>query len=311
MLIVLRFTIFLITLLVLYVPVPALAETNVFQDCDTCPEMVVIPSGKSMLGVEPYEANTKRGDMPLREVNIEYSFAVAKTETTRAQYRVFMEATGYEMLQNGCNTWTHTRILGYVKNHNWKTPGYPQTEDHPVVCVSFHDAQEYANWLSKKTGKEYRLLSSTEYEYATRAGSRGPWYWGKSAKDACEYANVADDTFRLNHNYAPVFNCNDNYEFTAPVGKFKPNDWGLYDMLGNAWEWTADCLHENSSNAPLDGSAWLEDDEGVCERRVPRGGSWVSGQDWVRAGAQAGDLAHYHSQLLGFRLALTVRDSNK
>lgn len=281
---------------------------ELIQHCESCPEMLVMPSGKAMLGVEPYEANVKRGDLPLREVEIKYAFAVAKTEITRAQYRGFMEETSYEMSDNGCNTWSHTRILGYVKNHNWESPGYPQTEEHPVVCVSYLDAREFAKWLAQKTGMPYRLLSSTEFEYAARAGTRGPWYWGSAAKDACEYANVADDTFRRNHTYAPVFNCNDEYEFTAPVAKFKPNEWGLHDMLGNAWEWTEDCLHEDKSKAPLDGSAWLEEDKGNCERRVPRGGSWVSGSDWVRAGAQAGDLAHYHSQLLGFRVALTISE---
>ena len=104
----------------------------------------------------------------------------------------------------------------------------------------------------------------------------------------------------------PVFNCNDGYERTAPVGTFQANPWGLHDMLGNAWEWTDDCVHSDPTHAPRDGRAWLEENGGDCERRVPRGGSWVSGTDWVRAAAQAADGANYHSQLLGFRVAVSL-----
>lgn len=285
---------------------PVAFAADPIQHCDDCPEMIALPAGSAMLGVEPYEANTKGNDGALHEVMIDYNLAVAKTETTRAQYRVFMEESGHEMAQAGCNTWANNRILGYVKNHQWYAPGYPQNEQHPVVCVSHVDATAYADWLTEKTGRPYRLLSSTEFEYATRAGTRGPWFWGTNSKAACEYANVADAIFRKNFTYAPVFDCDDGYEFTAPVATYEPNAWGLYDMLGNAWEWTDDCLHRDMSGVPTDGRAWLDEDDGECERRTPRGGSWVSGSDWVRAGAQAGDFAVYHSQLLGFRVALTL-----
>lgn len=285
---------------------------DTFTDCADCPEMVVIPSGTAILGSEPWIANRKGGDGPIREVEIAYTLAVAKTETTRAQYRAFVEATGYETEYKepriGCNTWTYDRVLGFVLDHTWDAPGYDQREDHPVVCVSWADGTAYAAWLAETTGKPYRLISSTEFEYATRAGTRGPWYWGSSNTDACTHANVADDTFRRLYDYAPVFACDDKYERTSPAGAFEANPWGLHDMLGNAWEWTDDCVHADMSKAPTDGRAWLAEDDGNCERRVPRGGSWVSGTDWVRAAAQAGDWAYYHSQLLGFRVALTVVD---
>jgi len=279
-----------------------------FKDCETCPEMVTLPSGKAMIGAEPFEANRKRGDDDLRELNINYKLAVGKTEITRAQYREFMDTSGHKMLENGCNTWGRNRILGYVKEHKWNQPGYPQSEKHPVVCVSYDDASAYTQWLSEKTGKPYRLLSSSEFEYATRAGTRGPWFWGPKNADACKYANVGDAIIRRNWEHAPVFHCEDKYEYTAPVGSFEPNPWGLHDMLGNVWEWTEDCLHRDNDKAPLDGSAWTTEDGGECDRRIPRGGSWVSGTDWVRAAARSYDLAEYHSQLLGFRVALTIGD---
>jgi formylglycine-generating enzyme required for sulfatase activity len=278
------------------------APGDSLQDCDDCPEMIELPTGKAMLGVEPYEANAKPTDGALRTVRFRQRIAMGRTETSRAQFRRFVDATGYTPVQNGCNTWSSHRILGYVLAHSWHDPGYPQSEQHPVVCVSYVDATAYARWLSELTGQRYRLPSSSEFEYATRAGTRGPWFWGASSKQACEFANVADATFRKHFEMAPVFHCDDGYLHTAPVGSFSPNPWGLSDMLGNAWEWTEDCLHRDMSNAPLDGSAWLEADGGECDRRTPRGGSWVSGTDWVRAGAQAGDRAVYHSQLLGFRL---------
>jgi len=282
----------------------------VFQDCDDCPSMTVIPSGNAILGSEPWSANRKSGDGPIREVTIEYGLAVSTYETTRAQYRAFIDATGYTTVEpegrEGCNTWSYDRVLGFVRDHNWDSPGYDQREDHPVICVSWADASAYAAWLAETTGKPYRLLSSTEFEYATRAGTRGPWFWGTDNAQACTYANVADSTFRRLYDYAPVFACDDGQERTSPVGAYEPNPWGLYDMLGNAWEWTDDCVHADMSQAPTDGRAWLEEDDGDCDRRVPRGGSWVSGSDWTRAAAQAADGALYHSQLLGFRVALTL-----
>ena len=287
----------------------ALAQSagQIIQDCEHCPEMIVVPSGEAMIGVEPFEANTKRGDLPLRSVRIDYRLAVGKTEVTRAQYRRFIEDTDYEMAQNGCNTWGINRILGYVKAHDWDSPGFPQNESHPVICVSHKDATAYAEWLSVETGKSYRLLSSSEWEYAARGGTRGPWFWGPDNEMACEYANVGDSNFRRNFDYAPVFNCDDGYVHTSPVATYEPNPWGLHDMLGNAWEWTDDCLHRNNKeDMPTDGSAWLAEDGGECEWRTPRGGGWVSGTDYVRAAAQAGDGATYHSQLLGFRVGLAI-----
>ncbi len=272
--------------------------------------MVVMPRGTSILGTEPWFPNQKLREAPIREVTIDYTFAVGRTEVTRAQYRRFIEETGYESIQDpprvGCNTWNYDGLLGYVLDHTWDAPGFDQSENHPVVCVSWADGTAYAEWLSEKTGKPYRLLTSTEFEYATRAGTRGPWYWGTSNADACQHANVADSTFRRLYDYAPVFACDDGYERTAPVGSYEVSPWGLYDMIGNAWEWTEDCAHDDMTNVPTDGRAWMEEDGGNCNRRTPRGGAWASGTDWARAGAQAGDWWRYHSQLLGFRVGLTL-----
>ncbi|NKB43573.1 MAG: SUMF1/EgtB/PvdO family nonheme iron enzyme [Alphaproteobacteria bacterium] len=288
----------------------ASSAADSFKDCADCPEMIAIPSGKAILGSEPWIADRKRIEGPIREVTIAYTLAIAKTEATRSEYRAFIEATGYQTSsepgREGCNTRTYDGVLGFVRDHTWDAPGDDQREDHPVTCTSWADAHAYASWLAETTGKPYRLLSSTEFEYATRAGTRGPWFWGTSNADACAYANVADSTFRRLYDYQPLFACDDNHERTSPVGSYQPNPWGLYDMLGNAWEWTEDCVHTDMRKVPTDGRAWREEDEGDCTKHIPRGGSWMSGTDWVRAAAQAGDPTLYHSQILGFRVAVTL-----
>ena len=281
--------------------------SETFKDCETCPEMVVLPIGKAVLGGESWDQDMRKSWGLLREVTIAYRIAVAKTEITRAQYREFITATKYASPTTSCNTWGFNRILGQTEGYSWDNPGQPQREDAPVVCVSWEDATEFVKWLATKTGKPYRLLSSTEFEYATHAGTRGPWFWGTDNAKACEFANVADDTYRRLYSYGPVFACNDGWERLAPVASFKANPFGLHDMLGNAWEWTDDCYHEDMSNVPKDGRAWLGEEGGNCKARTPRGGAWASGTDWLKAVSQSADLASYHSQLLGFRVALTLK----
>ena len=193
---------------------------EVFQDCGRCPEMVVIPPGTAILGSEPWIANRKLRDAPIRKVEITYSFAVSKNEITRAQYRQIVEATGfethYEPPRVGCNTWNYDGLLGYVLDHTWEAPGFDQAEDHPVVCVSWADARAYAAWLADLTGKPYRLLSSTEFEYALRAGTRGPWYWGSDNAEACKHANSADSTYRRLYDFGPVFDFEDGLKALRP-----------------------------------------------------------------------------------------------
>ena len=175
-----------------------------------------------------------------------------------------------------------------------------------MVCVSWRDADSYAKWLSGKTGREYRVPSSVEFEYALRAGAATPWFWGSNSDEACEHANVADQAFGRVYAERPRFACNDRYVYTAPVGRFTPNAFGLYDMIGNAWEWTHDCWHDDLSKAPLDGSAYLAADGGDCAARTPKGGSWISGAGWARAATRSRDGADYRSFMLGFRVAAEV-----
>jgi formylglycine-generating enzyme required for sulfatase activity len=281
-----------------------------FRDCAECPEMVAVPAGSVAIGSYPATMGRRQGERDRQQARITEPFAMARTEVTLGQYRSFVAATGHETVAPvrdgrpllGCHYFDGAGY-GFVTRHTWEAPGYAQREEDPVVCVSWRDADRYARWLSAKTGRGYRIPSSVEFEYALRAGADTPWFWGSDPDQACEYANVADQAFSRVYPARPRFACDDRYVYTAPVARFKPNGFGLYDMIGNAWEWTNDCWHDDLSNAPLDGSPWLEADGGDCDARVPKGGSWISGAGWARAAVRSRDGADYRSFMLGFRVA--------
>ncbi len=281
---------------------PALAADaapRTFRDCPTCPDMVVVPPGEVTLGASPDMVDRSTGEGPKRRVRITQPFAIGRTEITRSQWQEFVQASGY-LTGDGCQY--YDGHYGYVQEHNWRTPGFPQRADHPVVCVSVRDAEAFAAWLGARTGRRYRLPSSAEFEYANRAGSEAPWFWGTASTEACQYANVGDNDLKPHFPKQQVHNCRDDYLYTAPVGLFKPNAYGLHDTVGNVFEWTRDCWHASFEGVPLDGSPWLEAGGGDCGFRTPRGGSWVSGPNWTRAAAQSKDPTDYRSFLLGFRL---------
>ncbi len=290
------------------------AQTESFSDCDQCPAMVVVPAGSGVIGSSPDSAARRAQERPRQQVRIGQPFAMARTEVTLGQYRAFVAATGHRTVPPvrdgkpllGCNYFDGAGY-GFVARHSWEDPGFPQHEDDPVVCVSWRDADSYARWLSEQTGRRYRVPSAVEFEYALRAGAATPWFWGSDPDRACEFANIADQAFGRVFPERPRFACNDRYVYSAPVGRFKPNDFGLYDMIGNAWEWTNDCWHDELSNAPLDGSAWLEANGGDCDARTPKGGGWISGAGWARAAVRSKDGADYRSFMLGFRVAAEIK----
>jgi len=251
-----------------------------FKDCADCPEMVILPAGSFEMGSPASEAGRQDSESPQHRVSIR-SFAAGKLEVTRGQFAAFVKDSGHNA-SNECYTFEGGK---YEKRsgRNWQNPGYSQADSHPVVCVNWDDAKAYVAWLSRKTGKNYRLLSEAEWEYAARAGTSTARYWGESPDQACGYANVMDATGK---SQVPgvtweVHNCTDGHAYTAPGGSFKPNAFGLYDMIGNAWEWTEDCWNKTYSGAPSDGSAWTT---GECSvGRVLRGGSWLSTPQGARS----------------------------
>lgn len=237
-------------------------------------------------------------------------FLMGRYAVTRGDFAAFIHETGYQTgntcsvygVDSSDNKWKFQDKLDY----DWRNPGFTQNDRHPVVCVSWDDAKAYVQWLSRKTGKAYRLPSESEWEYAARAGSATSWFWGDDRARTCVYANVADltmmSTLNLPINTERNFDCSDGFAYTAPVGSFQPNAFGLYDMLGNVWQWTQDCWNENYQGAPTDGSAWSAGD---CRSRIVRGGSWIKSTPWLGSGFRIDDNAGHRDSDVGFRVART------
>ncbi len=273
------------------------SEHGEFRDCESCPAMVTIPAGKFRMGFEGGEEGRPEG--PVHEVSIR-SFAIGKFEVTQQQFADFIRDAGYEM-RGGCQVWQ-----GAWQNPAdaaWTNPGYGRVpfDDEPVACVSWTDARAYADWLARRTGKRYRLPTEAEWEYTARAGTTTDFFWGEEA-NACAFANVYDASSAKASafNWAP-FTCDDGYGQAAPVGSFKPNPFGVYDIIGNLWEWTADCYQAPYPPAPADGSAVQA--AGDCEKRVARGGSWITRPSRQRVSFRGRDPEDALYSFFGFRVA--------
>lgn len=236
----------------------------------------------------------------LDKVNISYAFALGKYEITVAEYRDFVESSGYRS-ERGCmvydeksDKWNFNRQL------SWKNPGFRQNDNHPVTCIAVVDAQAYMKWLSKESGKAYRLPSEAEWEYAARAGTRTKYSFGNNEARLCDFGNGGDQTRKGSDPSWPfgVSDCHDGFAYTAPVGQFHPNRFGLYDMHGNVTERVGDCWHANYKGAPVDGRAWTS---GSCIPSMLRGGSWTSDPDHMRSAYRGGNDGAVYS--FGFRVA--------
>ena len=251
------------------------------------PELVLIPTGRFEMGSSEIERVTamKSGsqkawlarETPQHWVSIAYSFALARHPVTVGQWRQFARATGWESMSDT----------------DWNAPGFAQTDEHPVVAVSWNDVQKYLSWLTAKTGQLYRLPSEAEWEYACRAGTHTAFSFGDDI--STERANY-DGNFTYNNGVKGEFR-----QGTTRVDAFQPNPWGLFDMHGNVWEWTQDVVHENYEGAPSDGSAWEQG--GDPARRVLRGGSWLYQPRYLRSALRNGYSAVLANDIVGFRVA--------
>jgi formylglycine-generating enzyme required for sulfatase activity len=227
------------------------------------------------------------------------AFAMAKRNVTRSEYARFVQETGH--VGKGCvePDWKDN------PSADWRSPGFPQTDNDPVVCVSYEDADAYIQWWSKKQGHQYRLPTEAEWEHAARAGTTTSYWWGADESEPCRFVNAADRTFADSKRFpndAANQSCADGYTFTSPVESFRPNGWGLYDMSGNAWQLTADCWNANYDGAPTDGSPWKSGD---CSKHVVRGGSWNSFPANLRVANRNRTLAPRECRVT-FRLTRTL-----
>ncbi len=246
-----------------------------FQDCPECPEMVRIPPGDFTMG--DTHGERERDENPPRHVVIAYPLAIAKYEVTFEQWDICHQA-------GGCT-------------HNAFDEGWGRGQ-LPVIHVSWQDAQQYAAWLSRKTGKSYRLLTEAEWEYAARASTRTKYWWG--AKASRDFANYGQDD--CCQGFAEG---RDRWVNTSPVGSFPANPFGLHDMHGNVLEWVEDCYADTYADLPGDGSAYVR--PGGCKLRVLRGGSWKFGARALGSSYRVWGAFGNRSGGYGFRVARTIR----
>ena len=290
-------------------PAAAMSPAALFRDCAQCPELAVIPAGEFVMGAAPGEEERegladefRKRSEPQRSVTIR-RFAAGRFEITRGEYRAFAEATG--RASDGCFLWAGTGFeIDPAKD--WRNPGYAQDDTHPAACVSWEDASAYAAWLGKRTGRKYRLLTEAEWEYAARAGAATARYWGDDRSIPCAHANGADLATAARVPGAQTWNianCNDGHPYTAPVGSYRANAFGLHDMLGNVEEWTQDCWNGNLGGVPADGAATTA---GNCELRAVRGGSWLDAPVGIRAAYRVGSPTTVRVYRRGFRVAREI-----
>ncbi|MGH8285793.1 MAG: formylglycine-generating enzyme family protein [Steroidobacteraceae bacterium] len=253
--------------------------------------MVVIPAGTFDMGIVPGEGETDSDEVPQHSVRIEKAFAVGVHEVTRGQFEQFVRATGYdagdECQVHAPDGWKK------VQGASWRNPGFDQTPKHPVVCVSWLDAQAYVEWLSRQTRGAYRLLSEAEWEYIAGADTR----ISDVSIMTHDKANYGEEKC-----CGPKTEGNDRWEYTAPVGSFKANSFALYDVRGNVWEWLQDCYHEDYRGAPTDGTARTSGCS-HADRRALRGGSWGDPASSLRPAYRLRGSLDGRYFTLGFRIA--------
>ncbi|MBU6378931.1 MAG: formylglycine-generating enzyme family protein [Gammaproteobacteria bacterium] len=278
---------------------------EVFRDCPDCPELVVLPAGAFLMGTPPaLQIPTEvPAELSPQRIRIERSFAMGRYEVTRGEYAVFARATGRDAALVRCRTWVEEKQGFRDLDIRWDAPYVPAnaTDRHPASCIDWHDAAAYADWLSAKTGARYRLPSEAEWEYAARAGSRTLRPWGNDANAGCRDANANDrSTVRRYPLGWGKVDCDDGFADVAPVGSLRPNAFGLYDMLGNVWEWAEDCSSLDYIGRPTDQRAWVWD--GGCRRRIQRGGGWSTGPERTRPGFHGDGSADDRADFAGFRV---------
>ena len=244
-------------------------------------------------------------EKPRHPVRITRPFYLGIHEVTRGQFRQFVDDSGYETEaeKDGTHYWVpdeNAETFGPNARLNWKSPGFEQTDAHPVVNVSWNDAQAFLAWLSRKEGQTYRLPTEAEWEYACRAGSTATYSFGEGAFRLASVGNVADATAKEKYPTWPCLTSRDSFVYTAPVGRYQPNAWGLYDMYGNVWEWCSDGFAADYyERSPRDDPQGVKD----SSKRVYRGGGFGSDERNSRSACRITQPPGYRDCNLGFRVA--------
>ena len=276
-------------------------------------KLVSIPPGKFTMGSPESEPGREAQETP-HEVELTKGFYMSAHEVTVGQFKQFVLDTKYQTDgerdgQGAYGIDEAGKIGDMHAKYNWKSPGFVQTDEHPVVSISWSDAKAFCKWLSEKEKKTYRMATEAEWEYACRAGTKTAYFYGDDPEGLATHGNGADATARAKY---PGWNIGikgkDGHLLTAPVGQFKPNAFGLYDMHGNVWEWCEDCYVPNSypkekqtdPTGPATGKA-----------KVQRGGGWSSDAKRLRSAARVGrDSVAYRGCYQGFRVVLDPQARN-
>src|SRR5882724_7824079 len=283
----------------------ALKAGDVFRECAGCPEMVVIQAGAFDMGSPETEKDRIDNEGPQHRVTIK-PFALGKLELTVEQFAAFADEAKYDT-GTVCDVWQDGQ-WAERPGFNWRRPNFPQTGAHPAPCLSWDDAKAYLAWLSRKTGRTYRLPSEAEWEYAARAGATTRFHFGDDEADYCRHGNGVDATALADVPGARekgwnALPCRDGFAFTAPVGSFAANAFGLFDTHGNVFEWVEDCWNDNFNGAPSDGAAWLTGD---CKIRVQRGGAWGYPRTYLRIAVRGRQGQAYRYINAGVRVAREI-----
>jgi formylglycine-generating enzyme required for sulfatase activity len=290
-----------------HAPVPP-KPRSAFKDCEVCPEMMALPAGEFMMGSPVDEQGRSEVEGLPRRVVIPKPFALARFEVTIEQFAAFVAETAFAT-GNICRI-----IVGFENDKasmwgepeaSFRKPGFDVTGSHPAVCISWHEAQAYAAWLKRRTGKPYRLPTEAEWEYAARAGTTTSYNFGADETQLCAYARFADLDSRFPWRAA----CHSGTIADGPVqvGNLRPNTWGIFDMHGNVWEWVEDCWTPKASEIPTDGSAFKR--SAGCSIGVVRGGSFAARPRRLRVAFRLPSPAEGHYHTIGFRVALTLAGS--
>jgi len=253
---------------------------KVFKDCKDCPEMVVLPTGTFTMGTPEDEVGREPDEGPLHPVTFATPVAISRFQVLKGEWDAYIHDSGYVMPDGDTRPGRECKA---------GIPRYEYTAKHPAVCMDFPEANAYVAWLSKKTGQNYRLVSESLREYAARGGTSGPFPF--PFDEGKEYSIAK---------HANTYGAADGYNFTSPAGSFPPNAFGVYDMHGNVYEWTADCFNDDYVGAPSDGSAWLT---GKCEYRRMRGNDWSEAPVFSRSGNRNATSPDDRGDWLGFRVA--------
>jgi len=243
-------------------------------------EFVWVPGGCFLMGSPQSEKNRAEDEGPVHEVCVD-GFWMSRTEITNGQFRKFQT-------EHNSRNYSGHSLNG---------------DSQPAVFVTWLDANNFAQWLMGQNGGQYtfRLPTEAEWEYACRAGSEASRYWGEDTFKTCAYENIADLTAQKQFGIQPATDCDDGYAATAPVGSFQPNKFGLYDMLGNVWEWCSD-VYSLDSYVRHDRKNPQFSDESVGQSRVIRGGFWHGGPAATRCAIRGSGMPEGMSDDLGFRL---------